>query len=610
MDFYEPTILFRQNAIRRNLGDGTVSPCASWADYLHSNSTASLSWLLNNDNSLDVELMNKVCLLDRLNIKSNYWKIPDANMNLTALALSDCGADTSVLAISLANAESNLFIYELDSLNNYLTHQTTISLPDIHGLAWVPGTSLRFLVLGNNKGYAHLVLVPNSEDGEECAEIVKRFNHRKHLKSVNKDPSVFSHADTCVLNLAFVNSEKLATAYDGTLFVWNMNDVELSVRPRPESILVVPGLRGLDPSRVDPQTLALCGAFGVSLFDTRAAHHSVPQENLHRSRKQVAANIVRWHSEHTLAAAHGDGVVRLWDVRKNDSFAELTGHQGKTVTAMEWNGNDLFTGANDGNIVHWDLTSDLAESTSGFDFAQYADKLERCSLKEGFSSVRFDAVTNSLVHAVSERQCGTVLPALNNQIVGMCLLGEPGSSDCKLVLIDGAAFLGLHSRIYEAAGAAPAEKAYYSQDDLALISKRSDSTLVDSSDSLVAPLTVKKTNDFAANLDIENSPPHKPLGAHRALARALSVVHCSEADFDFAPRRTSVVSLHLIDLLPDMHSSPSSLETLHNDSVYTLSTNATIIEEQTVEKDMLFSFLDLELVDICDRFRTTNSYLQ
>ena len=54
-----------------------------------------------------------------------------------------------------------------------------------------------------------------------------------------------------------------------------------------------------------------------------------------------------------------DGVIRLWDIRKQDSYiAELYGHNDYSITtSMEWNNNDLFTGSKDGNIIHWDLSN-------------------------------------------------------------------------------------------------------------------------------------------------------------------------------------------------------------------------------------------------------------
>lgn len=584
-----------------------------------------------------MKITNKACALDRVNIKSNYWRIPDVSMNLTALAASNQFADSPLLAISSASANLNLFIYELDALNHYLTHHTTISLPNIHGLAWVPNSGLRYLVSGNSKGYAHLVSVPlpksyGGDDSQELAEIVKRFNHRKHLRLVNKDPSIQTHANTCVSKLGFVNDENLVSIYDDTLFVWNMGLCQLSAKPRPDLISVVPGISNFDTRSNDVGMLALSGSFGVSLFDTRTRSHNVPNARVARSidKKQMAANIVKWHpsNEQIIATAHGDGVVRLWDIRKEAPFSELTGNKNKTITSLQWNHNDIFTGASDGNIVHWDLTTDLDS-----DLAASSDAIKKCSLKEGLKSVSFDTIQNSLVDTLSERQCGTRLPALNNLIVGMCQVsGSDGTldpSDCKVISIDGSAFLGLHSKIYDAVNVdSPSEKLFYSSEDLSLMSKQenSNATLVGSSESIaIKPLTIsrkptaklpelpKLTDSTDTIDDVEDLDIHAPMEKHH-----LETGDDNNSEFDFTisevdrkGSRLPVESFVSIPYTPES-GSPSSLDDLANDSTYTLSTTATMLDvgefgDHRHTKSMLFSFLDTELLNICAEFQNQNT---
>ncbi|GEQ68723.1 hypothetical protein JCM33374_g2391 [Metschnikowia sp. JCM 33374] len=639
MDYYQPTSLFRHNAIRRtssSYGDDTDSqgPFSS-----PSGSNNSSSWLLHHNQLQDTPVMNKACSLDRVNIKSNYWKIPDTEMNLTALALNDSTADSPLLAISSANTHNNLFIHELDSVNHYLTHHTTISLPNIHGLAWVPNANSRFLISGNNKGYAHLVSVPRpshydgSESGEESAEIVKRFNHRKHLKMVNKDPSIFSHASTCISELGFLSDTQLVTCYDDTLFVWNMNNVESSMRPKPESISVVTGIRSFDPSTSNKSTLALCGAFGVSLFDTRTAQHSVPKSSLSSkpNLNQMMTKNVKWHptNEHLLASSQADGIVRLWDIRKDDTFAELTGHSGKSVTSMSWNGNDLFTGASDGNIVHWDLTSNL---DAHVDLSSHGDKLSRCCLREGIDSVAFDTVSNSIIERVNERQCGTTLPASNNKIIGICpIVGSGPQETCNVLSIDGAAFLGLHCKIYDAAynDVSSSEKHFYTQEDINLIKQEgSKDSLISSSDSLIRPLSVvRKATSFTSDGSLENSSDTTAVSLEERRkswthATALAIAETTSAlendDFNFNPNpeeflgsafvenaecKSAVVSLHSVESSSDLNISPYSAG-MSNHSTTSLSTIDTLIghSEPVIHKDLQFNSFDVELERLCEAF--------
>lgn len=631
MDYYEPTFLFRQNAIRRPTDPS--SPYSSGH-----NSTESLpysqhlshlgsSWMLNNNNTTDTLIMNKACALDRVNIKSNYWRIPDVTMNLTALAASNLLADSPLLAISSASADQNLFIYELDALNHYMTHHTTITLPNIQGLAWVPNSGLRYLVTGNNKGYAHLVSVPlpksyGGDHDDELAEIIKRFNHRKHLKLVNKDPSIHSHTNSCVSHLGFVNENRLVSVYDDTLFVWDMCHCDSSAKPRPELISIVPGISSFDARSTAGSIMALSGSFGVSLFDTRSHTHNVPNLKIanNTNRKKLSANLVKWHpsNENLLAAAHGDGIVRLWDIRKDEPFAQLTGHQNKTITALEWNQNDIFTGASDGNIVHWDLTTDLDT-----DLAASAQSVKVCSLKEGLGSVSFDTVKNSLVASLSERQCGTKLPALNNLIVGMCQVsGSDGDRlDRKVISIDGSAFLGLHSKIYDAVDPEHAsEKMYYSSEDLSLLTKQenSNSTLVASSESLsIKPLQIsrKPTLKVQGELSGSTETVHEveDLDIHAScLKHKMETEMDTEDEFTFSSAVTELgrsrlpkINLDSYLSLPNFTSSPSCLEKLAMDSIYTLSTSATVLDvaDSTHHKKLLFSFLDTELDKICMEFQ-------
>lgn len=615
MDFYEPTLLFRQNAIKRpdlvsllSSYYGSDNESSATLPSHHSNRSRTL-WLLNHSNALDTQILNKACSLDRVNIKSNYWKIPDNSMDLTALATSSVESASPLLAISSAQAENNLFIYELDAVNHYLTHHTTISLPNIHTLAWVPNQKSRYLVSGNSKGYAHLVSVPlphsftGEADGDECAEIVKRFNHRKHLKSVNKDPAAHTHATTCISELGFTANDKLVSIYDNTLFVWNMNDCEASAKPRPEGILVIPGIKSFDttPRQVnDPFTLGLCGSFGISLFDFRSRGHNVPSSSLHANGtpRQLSANLLRWcpTNEYVMAAAHGDGVVRLWDLRKQDTFASLTGHMNKKVTALEWNDNDIFTGSSNGSIIHWDLSSGL---DSAEDIANHADKLQTCSMKEGLSSVSFDTVRNTMVDVASERQCGTMLPALNNNIVGMCRVRDLESdlTDCKIVTIDGSSFLGLHSKIYDAVENISSEKHFYTAEDIDLMLKEelSNATLINSSDSLTQPLNIqKKVTHSKTNTE--------------------SSIRTDDFNFNLGFDLDEVISLHSVDSEPSKsHTSTSpNSSVLNNDSNYTLSTVATVIESpsqtHTHAKKSLLAFLDEGLEKICLDFSNQNQY--
>lgn len=481
-DFYEPTLLFRQNAIKRNGTSSDDSSMESLNTYTNrssdSSNTSKISpWLYKTDNT-DTEITNKVCSLNRMNIRSNYWRIPDNDMHLTSIATQlDKGyeGDNTTLAVSSGGNQSNLFIYDLGFNDNYLTHHNTITLPNINSLRWVPHSS-RLLTTGNNKGYAHLISVPHFDENGESAEIIKRFNHRKHLKSIGKDASVLNQNTSNISKMNFINDDNLLTIYDDNLFNWDLNDNCSSLKPSPLSIHSIGGLENFDNYKFHNDLVGICGKFGVSIFDLREPTFSVPQSlTKQANKKKLAANVIKWSNTNSniFAASHLDGVIRLWDIRKQDNFGNLDGHNHKLVNDLEWVDNDLFSGGKDGNIVHWDLTTGRNES------------LMDCTLKEGLSSVKFDKAQNSLAPSINQRQCGTILPASNSNIVSLESI-RAMDGDLKLLSIDGSSFFGLHSRIYDAVNTENAgqSKLYYTNDDIRMMnnSSNSNNTLVNNDD--------------------------------------------------------------------------------------------------------------------------------
>lgn len=596
-EYYEPTLLFRQNAVKKYSPE--LSPVSSMSSIdLPKSNNSSSSWLLDYQNPKDTEILNKSCSLNRLNIKSNYWKIPDNDMNLTSMALQKQGdSNKSLLGISSANNDSNLFIYELDLAENYLTHNNTISLPNIHAMRWVPrmDNDELGLITGNSKGYAHLVSIPNSNEEDQSAEIVKRFNHRKHLKSINKDPSIASHNSTDITKLNFMDkSMDLLSIYDNNLFLWDINGCDSQVRPKPISISSIPGIVNFDPIPRNSNLVGICGKFGVSLFDTREPKFSVPSSIMQQAnRKKLGANVIRWSpkNDNVFAASHMDGIIRLWDIRKQEYFASLDGHQGKKIISIEWNENDLFSGGRDGNIVHWDLTSDINEYPK--------PDITNCGLKEGLNSVHFNPVKNSVEKTINQRQCGTVLPASNTNIVDMCSVSftSHNEEDVKVLSIDSSSFLGLHSKIFDAVKVnINSEKLYYTDDDISLLlaaQKSSLSTLVnDSAENVTKPLTISrmpttKITEGAASPVIPtpvNIIPTTPNMSNDTLTEGpdqfVSVddaITIEEPKFMFSTYNDSVFS---VDSNHEIHSSPLTSDSRGSfgESSSSISTNPTIFE--------------------------------
>ncbi|CAI5758075.1 unnamed protein product [Candida verbasci] len=506
-EFYEPTLLFRANAIKKfNPSLSPISSCDSLSlnqetknfSYLHNNNSSSSSWLLNSNNPNDTKVLYKSCSLNKTNVKSNYWKIPDSQLNLTSLAITQ-NNDSNIpkIAISSGYTENNLFIYELNLNNNHLIHHSTISLSSIYNMEWL---NSKYLITGNNKGYAHLISIPIEDDDsidlddEPSAEIFKRFNHRKYLK---KKTNTISQP---IKKLKLTNNyQNLITIYnDSHLFNWDIKNSNTQLKPSPLTISTIPNIKNFDVNLNNPNYLSICGKFGVSLFDLRECKFNVPNQEP----TSCTANIIKWNfnNENLLAVGNEDGVVRLWDLRKQDSILNLSGHLRNTqVTSLEWiNNNDIISGGSDGNIIHWDLSSD------GLNIDNINQTIN-CGLTQGL-----DSLSKS---KYDQRQCGTILPASNTNIISMCSVENSIDDDIKVISIDGSSFLGVHSKIQEDINISlNTSKLYYTEEDLQLLlnstsSKSiSNATLLDSNsqDSIIQPLDITRKPTIIYNNNNNN----------------------------------------------------------------------------------------------------------
>ncbi|CAL1187235.1 unnamed protein product [Candida parapsilosis] len=615
-DYYEPTLLFRQNAIRRfNPSLSPISSVLSLAEDLTTSQSSinsvcldkktntSSSWLLNLNNEKDTQVLSKSCSLNRTNIKSNYWKIPDNNMNLTSMCVKrHQSSQNPLLAISSNNSDNNLFMYEINLDSNHLIHHSTISLSNIHNMKWINNTSLsdkNYLVTGNSKGYAHLVTMPDIGSGAiddpelYSAEICKRFNHGKHIKDKTRADAMLP-----IKQLSLYNSDKeMISIYDDYLFHWDIMNAESQQRPQPISITTVGGIRNFDVLPHNNTTLSICGKFGISLFDTRDSKFSVPMSSsLSRNYRQLSGNIVKWNpdNDNVLAVGHGDGVVRLWDVRKQDYFSSLRGHSRRStlnqVTSIEWDQGDLFTGGQDGNIIHWDLTSDVSLDDVGH---------MNCGLREGLDSVKFNEKTNSVEVDVNQRQCGTVLPASNTNVVAMCSVAND-CNEIKIMSIDGSSFLGVHSQVKEAIKLnINPEKLYYSEEDIQellryerSINSKDDLSSCDQ-ESLIepeSPLTIRRKPTFVSIRSVDSNSEQEQLsGSDTEIESAnleLTLIPSprfnqsqvedtiSMDDFDFTLNNNTSQS--------DVSGPDSPQHSSLNDSMDSLSTIATDLDEMIV----------------------------
>lgn len=430
--YYEPTLLFRQNAIRRF--HPMLLPIQSSDDLKRGPRLPQFS-------PRDTEVLDQACGLLQTDIRLSYWKIPDDNMHLTAIASAQVDEANARLAILSGRQQANLFIYDLDPDNASLRHLSTILLPLTLALHWVDVKS-GWLATGNDHGYAHLVLIPKGDDAS--AYIGKRFNHRKYLKR-----EFHTAKPVHQLRQFDIDKTKLLTVYDHHLFYWDIKALEAHAKPAPISVASVQGLVATDPMPKNDCIVLMAGHFGVTLLDIRELpKFQVPQTLALRPHQQPAQT-VRWNPDNAnqFALAHRDDIIRLYDIRMDGCVGNLKGHRGKPLQLL-WTQGNLFSGGGDGNLVHWDLVTAPEQSFTN------------CTLKQGLGSVSFNPQTNNVEETLSQRQCGTVLPASNTSIVDMAPVSDLGA----VVTIDGLGFFGYHAKV-----AAP--KQYYTDHDLAYLER-------------------------------------------------------------------------------------------------------------------------------------------
>lgn len=414
MDFYKPPNLFRKNAIKKVRSDPGF--------YLQKNNSSE-NWLLKDDH--ESSFLNKSCSLNKIKIASNYWKIPDEDFYLTAVSVNQ--ENPEQIAIASGQHESNLFIYDMNFDRDVLTHQQTISLPNIESMKWLDYDKEESSILtGHKNGVVHMVSVPDS-NSNECARILKRFNHKKHFSNDKYRNSAIKNIN--IPNWSSTNS--FLSLCNENIFMWDLNHrSDLPILKNQHL-----GIKNFDSSPSKAGIVALCGEFGISLSDLRAPVNTPSIFTPKNSQNLGYSNNIKWapYDSNILAASHADNVVRLWDIRAQDSFAQLKGHN-DLVTSLEWSeesSSDFYSGSRDGNIIHWDL--------------DFNEDLTNCCLNEGLDSINFyknQFLTDDfdIYKVVNQRQCGTIIPAAKESII------ELTSTNGNILSIDGSSYLGVHKK--------------------------------------------------------------------------------------------------------------------------------------------------------------------
>ncbi|GMF01349.1 unnamed protein product [Ambrosiozyma monospora] len=135
----------------------------------------------------------------------------------------------------------------------------------------------KFLLSGHTQGVVNLTMVPTDQHSTRNAEIIKRFNHAKHIASDNTNLKM-TIGDKCTNTIYKVdvtprswkscNMNSLLSIYRENLFFWDTARSNLPILKNK-----VNGITSFDASRYQDSLLALSGEFGLSLFDMRVQNN-------------------------------------------------------------------------------------------------------------------------------------------------------------------------------------------------------------------------------------------------------------------------------------------------------------------------------------------------
>lgn len=311
--------------------------------------------------------------MNQLNLQSNYWKTDQYDNQATSLSPTNTSLskDLDTIAVSSNNHSENLQIYQLT--NNSLIHLASITLLDIHTLKFLKPTSeppydFKFLLSGHSNGIAHLSAIPlNDNPVFENAEIIKRFNHTKHIDSNFIRPQLCLNngkMSTSITSIQLTNKNwkstplnSMISIYDHHVFLW-----DTSRSRSPISIVKIEGASNMSLNYKRDSLAAIVGNFGVSLLDLRTGNDKYKTSlytPITLNGSSLGCSEVEWceTDDNYLATIDAKSdVVQLWDIRKMSPITQLKGFT-DSVTNIKWRNNTIWTGDNDGNLIRWDASN-------------------------------------------------------------------------------------------------------------------------------------------------------------------------------------------------------------------------------------------------------------
>ncbi|KAH3666132.1 hypothetical protein OGAPHI_004321 [Ogataea philodendri] len=348
-----------------------------------------------------------------LGLQSNYWRINYAEPQRNQSPLRCLDVSSDLIAVGSTLSSGNVQIFRVDAEQSLLGHLATFNATNIRTLKWLNNViedsdDISLILTGDSSGLVNLNLIPNLRNPNfESVQIIKQFNHEKHCSQSFAREGPFQIDVTPKLWKSCPTNSMVST-YKETVFLW-----DTSRSSSPVFTKQVKGISAIDVNKNEDGIVALAGSFGVSLLDMRLSAKSGLSSSSFLSHKHIPTKNVKWCSDDSkyLCAAGKNNELQLWDVRSQKPLSIMKGHSAG-ISSIEWTSStDIFSGSDDGTLIHWNL-KDI--NTKNKPFICSADRND-------FES----------------HQCGTPIEASNTGIVSL------KSTNRKLISMD-ANYVGLH----------------------------------------------------------------------------------------------------------------------------------------------------------------------
>ncbi|EDO15618.1 hypothetical protein Kpol_1006p15 [Vanderwaltozyma polyspora DSM 70294] len=345
---------------------------------------------------------------------SNYYQFNNNNNNNNSTDIASIDQYNNSLSVDqfnniLISNNSNLSILKimneklfnlqkvnLPKDNNLISTFTDFNIESSRGTLQEESDS-KYILSGDSNGNINLIKT-SLENGN--ATILKNYNHKTYLKSLNK-------TDCFPIRKILNFNNNFISIINDSIFIYNLEN-----RKKPIFLQSFQGL-GSVAKHENKNLLALSGSnfgpSGLSLLDLRSNNTDKPNNlisnqyspNL-RNHESKNSNVNSldciWIDNYHIANTIHD-TVKIWDIRSTDFSPVLNIDPKKGyIQSLSFNQSEkknqktLFTNDDQNNIISWDLTN--------------FKSMKNCILSQGFNTI-VQEFNENLINDVYE--CGNII---------------------------------------------------------------------------------------------------------------------------------------------------------------------------------------------------------